>query len=97
MNVRCHHTEFFVRFRTFIFRTYTSKKFDSHQMTSSSTAALKVAFLGLGSMGNAIAKNILKHQFPLIVWSRTASKADVGNCAKRFSSASNNVKSLSHI
>ncbi len=43
-------------------------------MTSS---PLKVSFLGLGSMGNAMAKNILKKGFQLVVWSRTASKADV--------------------
>jgi 3-hydroxyisobutyrate dehydrogenase len=43
-------------------------------MTSSQ---LKVTFLGLGSMGSGIAKNILKKGFQLVVWSRTASKADV--------------------
>lgn len=41
-----------------------------------SSAQLKVAFLGLGSMGNGIAQNILKKGFSLVVWSRTASKAD---------------------
>jgi len=43
-------------------------------MTSS---LLKVSFLGLGNMGNAMANNILKKGFQLVVWSRTASKADV--------------------
>jgi 3-hydroxyisobutyrate dehydrogenase-like beta-hydroxyacid dehydrogenase len=41
------------------------------------SSQLKVTFLGLGSMGSAIAKNILKKGFSLVVWSRTASKADV--------------------
>jgi 3-hydroxyisobutyrate dehydrogenase-like beta-hydroxyacid dehydrogenase len=41
------------------------------------SSQLKVSFLGLGSMGSAIAKNILKKGFQLTVWSRTASKADV--------------------
>ncbi|UJR31895.1 hypothetical protein I4U23_019369 [Adineta vaga] len=41
-----------------------------------STSSMKVTFLGLGSMGSAIAKNIVKKGFQLVVWSRTASKAD---------------------
>jgi 3-hydroxyisobutyrate dehydrogenase len=42
------------------------------------SSQLKVSFLGLGGMGTAIAKNILTKGFQLVVWSRTASKADVG-------------------
>ncbi len=42
-----------------------------------SSSQLKVAFLGLGGMGSPMAKNILKKGFQLVVWSRTASKADV--------------------
>ncbi len=34
----------------------------------------KVAFIGLGRMGTAIASNILKHRIPLTVWNRTRSK-----------------------
>ncbi len=34
----------------------------------------KVAFIGLGRMGSAIASNILKHGIPLTVWNRTRSK-----------------------
>lgn len=34
----------------------------------------KVAFIGLGRMGAAIASNILKHGIPLTVWNRTRSK-----------------------
>jgi 3-hydroxyisobutyrate dehydrogenase-like beta-hydroxyacid dehydrogenase len=41
------------------------------------SSQLKVSFLGLGGMGSAMAKNILKKGFQLTVWSRTASKADV--------------------
>jgi 3-hydroxyisobutyrate dehydrogenase-like beta-hydroxyacid dehydrogenase len=41
------------------------------------TPQLKVTFLGLGGMGSAIAKSIQKKGFELVVWSRTASKADV--------------------
>ena len=41
------------------------------------SSQLKVAFLGLGAMGNGMAKNILKKGYQLTVWSRTASKADV--------------------
>lgn len=44
-----------------------------------SATGLKVTFLGLGNMGNAIAQNILKKGFPLVVWSRTAAKADVND------------------
>jgi 3-hydroxyisobutyrate dehydrogenase len=42
-----------------------------------SSSPLKVTFLGLGGMGSAMAKNILGKGFQLVVWSRTASKADV--------------------
>ncbi|CAF0746631.1 unnamed protein product [Rotaria sordida] len=46
---------------------------------------LKVSFLGLGSMGNAIAKNILNKGFQLVVWNRTASKAnDLVNAGARL-------------
>ncbi|CAF1205864.1 unnamed protein product [Adineta ricciae] len=41
-----------------------------------STSSVKVTFLGLGSMGSAIARNILKKGFQLVVWSRTTSKAN---------------------
>lgn len=34
----------------------------------------RVAFIGLGRMGAAIASNILKHGIPLTVWNRTRSK-----------------------
>jgi len=37
---------------------------------------LKVGFIGLGVMGNSMAKNILRAGFPLTVWNRTRSKAD---------------------
>ncbi|MBW3129319.1 NAD(P)-dependent oxidoreductase [Hymenobacter profundi] len=38
--------------------------------------AEKIAFLGLGSMGAAMATNLLKAGFPLTVYNRTASKAE---------------------
>jgi 2-hydroxy-3-oxopropionate reductase len=38
--------------------------------------SLKVGFIGLGVMGNSMAKNIFKAGFPLTVWNRTCSKAD---------------------
>ena len=47
------------------------------QIVKMSTSSLKVTFLGLGSMGSAIATNILKKGFQLVVWSRTTSKANV--------------------
>lgn len=37
---------------------------------------MKVGFIGLGSMGQAMAANILKANFPLIVYNRTADKAN---------------------
>lgn len=40
-----------------------------------STALPKVAFLGLGKMGVAMAANIQRAGFPLTVWNRTADKA----------------------
>ncbi|CAF3739901.1 unnamed protein product [Rotaria sp. Silwood1] len=40
------------------------------------SSRLKVSFLGLGSMGNAMAKNILNKGFQLVVWNRTISKAN---------------------
>lgn len=41
------------------------------------TSSIKVSFLGLGGMGNAMAKNILNKGFQLVVWNRTSSKATV--------------------
>ncbi|CAF0988141.1 unnamed protein product [Adineta steineri] len=41
-----------------------------------SSSQLKVTFLGLGSMGSAMARNILKKGFQLTIWSRTISKAE---------------------
>src|SRR5512145_812682 len=38
---------------------------------------LKVAVLGLGNMGAAMAQNLLKAGFPLTVYNRTQSKADL--------------------
>ena len=38
--------------------------------------AKKVGFIGLGIMGQGMARNILKANFPLTVWNRTVSKAD---------------------
>jgi len=35
-----------------------------------------VGFIGLGLMGNPMAHNLLKAGFPLIVWNRTAARAD---------------------
>jgi 3-hydroxyisobutyrate dehydrogenase len=36
----------------------------------------KVGFIGLGIMGQGMARNLLKAEFPLTVWNRTASKMD---------------------
>lgn len=38
--------------------------------------AQQVGFIGLGIMGQGMARNILKAGFPLTVWNRTASKAE---------------------
>lgn len=38
--------------------------------------AMKVAFLGLGIMGEAMARNLLRDGFELCLWNRTAGKAD---------------------
>lgn len=48
----------------------------------------KVGFIGLGIMGQGMARNLLKAGFDLTVWNRTASKADalVGEGAARASS-----------
>lgn len=48
-----------------------------HKNTKNMSAPkLRVGYVGLGLMGHGIAKNILvKGQFPLTVWNRTASKA----------------------
>jgi len=35
-----------------------------------------VGFIGLGLMGNPMSHNLLKAGFPLIVWNRTASRAN---------------------
>ena len=37
---------------------------------------LTVGFLGLGTMGAAMAANVAKAGFPLTVWNRTASKME---------------------
>jgi len=44
-------------------------------MSSSNAGTVTVAFLGLGSMGSAMASNILKHGYKVLVWNRTASKS----------------------
>ena len=36
----------------------------------------QVGFIGLGIMGQGMARNLLKANFPLTVWNRTISKAD---------------------
>ncbi|HYL69300.1 MAG TPA: NAD(P)-binding domain-containing protein, partial [Candidatus Limnocylindria bacterium] len=35
-----------------------------------------VGFIGLGLMGNPMARNLLKAGYPLVVWNRTASRAE---------------------
>jgi 3-hydroxyisobutyrate dehydrogenase len=45
-------------------------------MTAPTTPKMTVALLGLGTMGNGMATNLLKAGFPLTVWNRTASKAE---------------------
>lgn len=42
----------------------------------SSQGKPRVGFLGLGTMGSAMAANLLKAGFPLIVWNRTAAKME---------------------
>jgi len=37
---------------------------------------MSIGFIGLGLMGKPMAQNLLKAGFPLIIWNRTASKAD---------------------
>ena len=37
---------------------------------------MRVGFLGLGTMGQAMAMNVAKAGFPLVVWNRTAAKAE---------------------
>lgn len=39
-------------------------------------AKLKVGYIGLGVMGKAMARNVLRSGFSLTVWNRTAAKAD---------------------
>src|SRR5258706_13533002 len=58
----------------------------------SSTEAIvpqpRVSFIGLGLMGRPMGHNLLKAGFPLVVWNRTASRADslVAAGAKRAAS-----------
>ncbi len=40
------------------------------------TRDFRVGFVGLGTMGSAMASNLAKAGFPLVVWNRTASKTD---------------------
>lgn len=40
---------------------------------------LTVAVLGLGAMGSAIAENIFKNGYKLVVWNRTQSKTKVSS------------------
>jgi 3-hydroxyisobutyrate dehydrogenase len=35
----------------------------------------RVAFLGLGTMGSAMAANLARAGFPLVVWNRTPGRA----------------------
>jgi len=37
---------------------------------------MRVGFLGLGTMGQAMATNLAKAGFPLVVWNRTATKVE---------------------
>lgn len=49
----------------------------SHQFTAPSVPFMeKIAFLGLGHMGAAMARRLLGTQHPLTVWNRTPSKAE---------------------
>lgn len=41
-----------------------------------SSQNLRVGFIGLGTMGTPMATNLLKAGFPLVVWNRTAAKAE---------------------
>ena len=43
---------------------------------SSNNAAVRVGFVGLGTMGLFMAQNLARAGFPLTVWNRTASRAD---------------------
>ena len=38
--------------------------------------SMRVGFVGLGTMGQAMATNLAKAAFPLVVWNRTAAKAE---------------------
>jgi len=45
-------------------------------MTSPLSAKLPIAFLGLGKMGLAMATNLQRAGYPLVVWNRSAEKAE---------------------
>src|SRR5580700_4125410 len=45
-------------------------------MTTPSSDKPTVAFLGLGKMGHAMAANVQRAGFPLVVWNRSAEKAE---------------------
>ena len=42
----------------------------------SAAAPQKIGLIGLGLMGRPMCQNLLKAGFPLVVWNRTASRAD---------------------
>ena len=39
------------------------------------SSPLKISIIGLGSMGSALAKALLKSKFEIYIWNRTLSKA----------------------
>lgn len=53
---------------------------------------LKVGFIGLGTMGQGMAQNILGHEFDLMVYNRTASKAEF--LAEKGAVVANDLKDL---
>lgn len=53
---------------------------------------IKVGFIGLGKMGQPMAKRLLEAQFPLLIWNRTSAKTH--DLAKEGAVTSNTAKEL---
>jgi hypothetical protein len=49
---------------------------EAHGGAATMTASKPVGFMGLGSMGEPMALNLVKAGTPLLVWNRTPSKCD---------------------
>jgi 3-hydroxyisobutyrate dehydrogenase len=73
----CKRTEIYSRvYCEFLKRWFDNRLYLGKPSAMSSTASVRVAFIGLGIMGKPMAGHLLSAGYPVVVHSRTQSKAD---------------------